>query len=153
MAMRLLLCTYRFESALIIAGPQETLKVTAQLGSLARPPWRCFEGASFANRIPTSCAFSSLKGDGFYRNSCPFDALMYGETDFDWPQAMGKVTIMTTRTSWPLWEPPNETLEAIAAEIAAHWNAAKAFREQSFWPDTASWLEPTWEPSRRWNRS
>jgi hypothetical protein len=70
-----------------------------------------------------------------------------------WPQDMGIVTIMTTRMSWPLWEPPNETLEAIAAVIAAHWNAAKAFREQSFWPDPASWLESTWEPSRRWNRS
>lgn len=59
---------------------------------------------------------------------------------------------MTTRMSWPLWEPPNETLEAIAAVIAAHWNAAKAFREQSFWPDTGSWLKPTWEPSRHWSR-
>jgi hypothetical protein len=54
--------------------------------------------------------------------------------------------------SWPLWEPPNETLEAIAAVIAAHWNAAKAFREQSFWPDTGSWLKPTWEPSSHWSR-
>lgn len=49
---------------------------------------------------------------------------------------------MTTRMSWPLWEPSNETLEAIAAAIAAHWNAAKAFREQTFWPDTESWLKP-----------
>lgn len=51
---------------------------------------------------------------------------------------------MTTRMSWPLWEPPNETLEAIAAVIAAHWNAAKAFHEQSFWPDTGSWLKPVY---------
>lgn len=78
---------------------------------------------------------------------------MYGETDSVWQQAMRKVTIMTTRMSWPLWEPPNETLEAIAAAIAAHWNAAKAFREQSFWPDAASWLEPTLGPLRRWGRS
>jgi hypothetical protein len=48
--------------------------------------------------------------------------------------------------SWPLWEPPNETLEAIAAVIASHWNAAKAFREQTFWPDAASWLDSTWGP-------
>ncbi len=52
--------------------------------------------------------------------------------------------MMTTRMSWPLWEPPNETLEAIAAAIAAHWNAAKAFREQTFWPDAASWLDPVY---------
>jgi len=60
---------------------------------------------------------------------------------------------MTTRMSWPLWEPPNETLEAIAAVIAAHWNAAKTFREQTFWPDTESWLDPTWGPARRSSRS
>ena len=60
------------------------------------------------------------------------------------PQAMRRVTIMTTRMSWPLWEPPNETVEAIAAAIAAHWNAAKAFREQTFWPDAASWLDRTY---------
>ena len=52
--------------------------------------------------------------------------------------------IMTTRMSWPLWEPPNETLEAIAAVIAAHWNAAKTFREQTFWPDAESWLSPVY---------
>jgi len=51
---------------------------------------------------------------------------------------------MTTRMSWPSWQPSNETLEAIAAVIASHWNAAKAFREQSFWPDTASWLSPAY---------
>ncbi|HEY6925878.1 MAG TPA: hypothetical protein VI653_20525 [Steroidobacteraceae bacterium] len=53
---------------------------------------------------------------------------------------------MTTRMSWPLlWEPPTETLETIAEAIAAHWNAAKAFREQTFWPDaTRSWLDSTY---------
>ena len=50
--------------------------------------------------------------------------------------------MMTTRTSWPLWEPPNETLETIAAVIASHWNAAaKAYREKTFWPEATSWLE------------
>jgi hypothetical protein len=43
--------------------------------------------------------------------------------------------------SGPLWEPPDETLEAIAAVITSHWNAAaKAYREKLFWPDAASWL-------------
>jgi len=51
------------------------------------------------------------------------------------------MTIMTTRAGWPLWEPPNETLETVAAVIASHWNAAsKAYREKLFWPDGASWL-------------
>jgi hypothetical protein len=52
----------------------------------------------------------------------------------------GRVTIMTTRTSWPLWQPPNETVETIAEVIASHWNAAKAYRQKSFWPDAGSWL-------------
>ena len=52
------------------------------------------------------------------------------------------MTIMPTRAGWPLWEPPNETLETVAAVIASHWNAAsKAYREKLFWPDGASWLE------------
>jgi hypothetical protein len=54
----------------------------------------------------------------------------------------GKMTIMTPRTGWPLWEPPNETLETIAAVIASHWDAAtQAYREKLFWPEGASWLE------------
>jgi hypothetical protein len=48
---------------------------------------------------------------------------------------------MTTRTTWPLWQPPGETIEAIAEVVAAHWNAAKAsYREQLFWPTATSWL-------------
>lgn len=48
--------------------------------------------------------------------------------------------MMTTRSSWPLWQPPNETLETIAATVAARWNAAKAcYRESSFWPSATSW--------------
>jgi hypothetical protein len=47
---------------------------------------------------------------------------------------------MTTRMSWPLWQPSNETLEAIAAVVAAHWNVAKAYREQLFWPTGGSWF-------------
>ena len=47
---------------------------------------------------------------------------------------------MTTRASWPLWQPPSETLETIAEVVAARWNAAKAcYRESSFWPSATSW--------------
>jgi hypothetical protein len=47
---------------------------------------------------------------------------------------------MTTRANWPLWDPPIETLESIAAVIASHWNAANAYRERSFWPTATNWL-------------
>jgi hypothetical protein len=47
---------------------------------------------------------------------------------------------MTTRASWPLWQPPSETLEAIAEIVAVRWNAAKAsYCESSFWPTATSW--------------
>jgi hypothetical protein len=43
--------------------------------------------------------------------------------------------------SAPLWEPPDETLETIAAVITSHWNAAtQSYREKTFWPEGASWL-------------
>jgi hypothetical protein len=48
---------------------------------------------------------------------------------------------MTTRTSWPLWQPPGETLESIAEVVAAHWNAAKAsYGARLFWPVATNWL-------------
>jgi len=47
---------------------------------------------------------------------------------------------MTTRTTWPLWQPPDETIETIAEVVAAHWNAAKAYHERLFWPTATSWL-------------
>jgi hypothetical protein len=48
---------------------------------------------------------------------------------------------MTTRTTWPLWQPPGETLETIAEIVAEHWNATKAsYRERLFWPNATSWL-------------
>ena len=48
---------------------------------------------------------------------------------------------MTTRTTWPLWQPPAETLEAIAEVVAEQGNAAKAsYRERLFWPSATSWL-------------
>jgi hypothetical protein len=48
---------------------------------------------------------------------------------------------MTTRTTWPLWQPPGETLDTIAEIVAEHWNTAKAsYRERLFWPNATSWL-------------
>ena len=47
---------------------------------------------------------------------------------------------MTTRLTWPLWRPPEETLETIAAAIASHWNATKTYRERLFWQGPESWL-------------
>ena len=48
---------------------------------------------------------------------------------------------MTTRLSWPLWQPPAETLETIASVVAEHWNEAKAsYGERSFWPTATHWL-------------
>jgi hypothetical protein len=55
---------------------------------------------------------------------------------------------MTTRTSWPLWQPPNETLEAIAEVAASHWNSAKAYRERLFWTTAESWLRPAYHFTR-----
>ena len=50
--------------------------------------------------------------------------------------------MMTTRESWPLWQPPSETLETIAEVVAARWNAAKAcYRDSSFWPRATSWTD------------
>ena len=47
---------------------------------------------------------------------------------------------MTMRASWPLWQPPSETLETIADIVAARWNAAGVTcRESSFWPSATSW--------------
>jgi hypothetical protein len=58
--------------------------------------------------------------------------------------------MMTTRMGRPLWRPPNEpdTLESIAAAIASHWNAAKAYHERLFWPEAASWLESAYHFTR-----
>jgi len=54
--------------------------------------------------------------------------------------------LVTTRMSWPLWQPPADTLEAIAAVVAEHWNAARAsYRERSFWPTATNWLRETYD--------
>ena len=57
----------------------------------------------------------------------------------------GKEFIVTTRMSWPLWQPPAETLETIAAVVAEHWNAARtSYRERSFWPTASNWLQDSY---------
>ena len=46
-----------------------------------------------------------------------------------------------TRMTWPLWQPPAETLETIASVVAEHWNAANAsYGARSFWPTASNWL-------------
>jgi hypothetical protein len=47
---------------------------------------------------------------------------------------------MTRKTTLRLWQPPGETLEAIAEVLMSHWQAAKAHPERLFWPGPASWL-------------
>jgi hypothetical protein len=60
----------------------------------------------------------------------------------------GKIGIMASRLTWPLWRPPDEALESIAAAIAAHWNAAKAYHEHLFWPGPESWLRSAYHFTR-----
>jgi hypothetical protein len=48
--------------------------------------------------------------------------------------------MVTTRTTWRLWQPPGETLEAIADVFSSHWHAAKAQQERLFWPGATNWL-------------
>jgi hypothetical protein len=40
--------------------------------------------------------------------------------------------------SW-VWQPPTETIEAIASVLSAHWAAAKSQQLSVFWPRTGSW--------------
>jgi len=39
-----------------------------------------------------------------------------------------------------LWQPPADTLEAIAAVLGEHWRAAAAHPEQLFWATPVSWV-------------
>src|ERR1700742_1675703 len=41
--------------------------------------------------------------------------------------------------SW-VWQPPAETIDAIAAVLSAHWTAAKSQQLQVFWPRPGVWL-------------
>jgi hypothetical protein len=106
------------------------------------PIHRCFESTTAATHIPDGFSpFSSLVSDSFSRNSRAAQALIYVVT------TIGK-GIMTTRFTWPSWQPPEEALENIAAAIASHWNAAKAYRERLFWPSAESWLRPAYHFTR-----
>jgi len=44
------------------------------------------------------------------------------------------------KTHLRLWQPPGETIEAIAAVLSSHWTAAKSRPETVFWPAPANWL-------------
>lgn len=39
-----------------------------------------------------------------------------------------------------LWQPPADTLEAIAAVLGEHWRAAASHPEQLFWASPVSWV-------------
>jgi hypothetical protein len=39
-----------------------------------------------------------------------------------------------------LWQPPAETLEAIAGVLGEHWRAAASHSARLFWPTPVSWV-------------
>ena len=47
---------------------------------------------------------------------------------------------MKTSNNW-LWQPPGETIEAIANVLGAHWTAAKSQQMQLFSRRPGSWLQ------------
>ena len=48
-----------------------------------------------------------------------------------------------------LWQPPANTLEAMAVALCEHWRAANLPPERLFWPTPVSWLKiPALRPSR-----
>jgi hypothetical protein len=46
----------------------------------------------------------------------------------------------TTTTNWRLWQPPSETIDAIASVLGSHWAAAKSLHPASLWTRPATWL-------------
>ena len=63
---------------------------------------------------------------------------------------------MESRNDW-LWQPPGETIEAIATVLSAHWAAAKSQKMQLFclpsgtWLRQAPWLrQPAWLGRLSW---
>lgn len=46
--------------------------------------------------------------------------------------------MMKANSSW--WQPPHETLDAIAAVLMSHWRAAAAHPQRVFWPRPGEWL-------------
>ncbi len=47
---------------------------------------------------------------------------------------------MGIRHTLTLWQPPAETLEAIAAVMSSRWSAARSQPDGLFWPHTTNWL-------------
>ncbi len=48
---------------------------------------------------------------------------------------------MPTNSNWRLWQPPAETIEAIANTLSAHWAAAKSLQPKGeFWAHPGTWL-------------
>ena len=45
---------------------------------------------------------------------------------------------MTSKTNW--WQPPTETIEAIASVLSSHWAAAKSLQPTTLWNKPATWL-------------
>jgi hypothetical protein len=44
------------------------------------------------------------------------------------------------RTTLTLGQPPDETIEAIAAVLSSRWSAARSQPGGLFWPSTTSWV-------------
>ena len=51
----------------------------------------------------------------------------------------GKGSIVRAKNDW-LWQPPGETIEAIASVLGAHWAAAKLQQTQLFTLPSRTWL-------------
>ncbi len=47
---------------------------------------------------------------------------------------------MGIKRTLSLWQPPGETIDAIAAVLSAHWSAARSQPAGLFRPTTTSWL-------------
>ncbi len=50
---------------------------------------------------------------------------------------------MKAKNDW-LWQPPGETIEAIASVLGAHWAAAKSQHWQLFSLGTGTWPGLSW---------
>jgi hypothetical protein len=52
-----------------------------------------------------------------------------------------------------VWQPPGETIEAIAAVLSAHWTAAKTQQLELFAPRAGNWLRQSpWFRQLSWSR-
>ena len=46
----------------------------------------------------------------------------------------------TKMNPWRLWQPPSETIDAIAGVLRSHWAAAKSLQPEALWSGPATWL-------------